>query len=102
MRVGGFNVYGLWEAPNNPDAQPYFADPTNPKPAAPFKKEWLITRRYSKVRDIDSAFGAAELNSLLESPPWFSVWHRQDDDQWLDGTLKERADATRVAGDSPP
>lgn len=100
MRVGGFNVYVLWESHNNPDAQPYFEDPQKKLTLACLKRKWLITRRYSLNRDLSEALRDMP-DSLLEAlnnPSWMSIWQRQDKDEWMDGFLVEHSKATSLTG----
>ncbi len=74
--VGGFNIYGMWEG--LPETRPYFDDPSR-NPTLDELKPWLITRRYSYLRDLKEAFppiggvAHAALEQALAAPPWQPV-----------------------------
>lgn len=88
--VMGFNIYGVWEGAS-PATDRWFAG-DEPRSLAELKP-WLITRRYSRLRDLDGALpgsgGSTHVNVVAEhqDPAWHpamlrvaSIEDRTDDD----------------------
>jgi hypothetical protein len=103
--VFGFNVYGMWEAP---ETKKFFDDSTL-TPSADELRPWLITRKYSYERDLKGAFpklGSVHpaLKRALDDPPWQAVLLRvteiTDENERPNGP--KLPNVFRVAADGTP
>jgi hypothetical protein len=77
----GYNLYGVWEGVA--EFQLYFDDPTQ-SPSVDQLRPWLLTRRYSFAKDLQTAFPPIDgqthpaLTAAMAAPAWHPLLKRPD------------------------